>query len=98
MLDEIELFAFANPKLLECEAKVFLELFYFCKFLINFIFYLPHMEYEGSIRRENFCIAYFHVLGLFLVKKLDLREKQNYRLSRAGAVAVERKICASSTA
>jgi hypothetical protein len=41
-------------------------------------FYLPHMEYEGSIgllsRRKNF-IAYFHVLGVFIAKKHDLGEK-----------------------
>jgi hypothetical protein len=44
-------------------------------------FYLPHMEYEGSIgfvMRRNFFIADFHVLGL----------------SRSVAV---RKICTSPT-
>jgi hypothetical protein len=42
------------------------------------IFYLPHIEYEGSIgfvprKMKNF-IADFHVLGLFMVKKLDFNE------------------------
>jgi hypothetical protein len=43
-------------------------------------FYLPHMEYEGSIgllsRKIIFFIAYFHVLGLFIAKKHDLGEKK----------------------
>jgi hypothetical protein len=43
-------------------------------------------------------IADFHVLGLFMVKKHDLSEKKIFRMSRAGAVAVERKICATPTA
>jgi hypothetical protein len=41
-------------------------------------FYLPHMEYEGSIgfvsRKMN--IADFHVLGFFMTKKHDLSEKK----------------------
>jgi hypothetical protein len=45
------------------------------------------MEYEGSIglvsRKMIFFIADFHVLGLFMAKKLDLSEKKNLRLSRA---------------
>jgi hypothetical protein len=52
--------------------------------------------------RENliFLIADFHVLGLFMAKKHDLSDKNFFRLSRAGAgaVAVERKICATPTA
>jgi hypothetical protein len=40
------------------------------------IFYLPHMEYEGSIgfvmRKMKIFIADFHVLGLFMAKKHDL--------------------------
>jgi hypothetical protein len=36
-------------------------------------FYLPHMEYEGSIgfvtRKIKKIIADFHVLGLFMAKK-----------------------------
>jgi hypothetical protein len=35
-------------------------------------FYLPHMEYEGSIGFVFFFIADFHVLGLFMAKKHDL--------------------------
>jgi hypothetical protein len=38
-------------------------------------------------KRKKF-IANFHVLGLFIAKKLDLSEKKNFRMSRAGAVAV----------
>jgi hypothetical protein len=33
-----------------------------------------------------------------MAKKHDLSEKKNFRLSRAVAVAVERKICATPTA
>jgi hypothetical protein len=42
--------------------------------LAHQIFYLPHMEYEGSIGlvSRNFFIADFHVLGLFMAKKHDL--------------------------
>jgi hypothetical protein len=44
-----------------------------------FPFYLPHMEYEGSIgfvsRKMKFFIADFHVLGL-RAKKHDLSEKK----------------------
>jgi hypothetical protein len=43
-------------------------------------FYLPHMEYEGSIgfvsRKIKKIIADFHVLGLFMAKKHDLSEKK----------------------
>jgi hypothetical protein len=39
---------------------------------------------------------FFFVLGLFIAKKHDLIEKKS-RLSRAGVVAVERKICATPT-
>jgi hypothetical protein len=66
-------------------------------------FYLPHMEFEGSIglvtEKRNFFIVYFHVLGLFIANKHSLSEKK-IRLSRATAVAaaVERKICATPTA
>jgi hypothetical protein len=44
------------------------------------------------------CIADLHVLGLFMAKKHDLSEKKKFRVSRAVAVAVERKICATPTA
>jgi hypothetical protein len=67
---------------------------------LDFCFYLPHMEYEGSIgfvSRFFFIIADFHVLGLFMTKKHDLSEKK-FPLSRAVAVEVERKICATPTA
>jgi hypothetical protein len=61
-------------------------------------FYLPHMEYEESIgfvmRKMNFFIADFHVLGLSMSKKHDLSDKQNFRRSRAVAVP---KICTSPT-
>jgi hypothetical protein len=64
-------------------------------------FYLPHMEYEGSIgfvmRKMKIFIADFHVLGLFMANKHDLSEKNN-SVSRAVAVAVERKICGTPTA
>jgi hypothetical protein len=43
------------------------------------------------------CIADFHVLGLFMAKKHDLSEKK-FRLLRADAVAVQRKVCATPTA
>jgi hypothetical protein len=43
-------------------------------------FYLPHMEYEGSIgfvsRKMKFLIADIHVLGLFVAKKHDLSKKK----------------------
>jgi hypothetical protein len=42
-------------------------------------------------------IAHFHVLGLFMAKKHDLSEKK-IRMSRLGAVSVERKICTTPTA
>jgi hypothetical protein len=39
-----------------------------------FIFYLPHVEYEGSIgfvsRKMKNIIADFHVLGLFMAKNM----------------------------
>jgi hypothetical protein len=58
------------------------------------------MEYEGSIgfvsRKKKFVIADLYVLGFFMAQKHDLSEKK-FRLSRAGAVAVERKICATPT-
>jgi hypothetical protein len=43
------------------------------------IFYLPHMEYEGSIgfvmrkMKKNYC--WIHVLGLYMAKKQDLSDK-----------------------
>jgi hypothetical protein len=50
------------------------------KMLKSSVFYLPHMEYEGSIgfvmrkmKKKN--IADFHVLGLFVGKKHDLNDK-----------------------
>jgi hypothetical protein len=55
---------------------VFLD---FSKISIFQIFYLPHMEYEGSIgfvsRKMKKFIADFHVLGLFMAKKHDLSDK-----------------------
>jgi hypothetical protein len=43
--------------------------------MVFVLFYLPHMEYEGSIgfvsRKMNFFIADSHVLGLFMAKKHD---------------------------
>jgi hypothetical protein len=42
-------------------------------------FYLPHMEYEGSIGlvtgKMKIFIADFHVLGHFMAKNHDLSEK-----------------------
>jgi hypothetical protein len=59
------------------------------------------MVYEGSIgfvsRKMKKINADFHVLGLFMAKKHDLSEKK-FRRSRAVAVAVKRKICATPTA
>jgi hypothetical protein len=48
---------------------------------IGFIFYLPHMEYEGrfgfvSRKMKKKIIADLHVLELFMAKKLDLSEKK----------------------
>jgi hypothetical protein len=45
---------------------------------IYMLFYLPHMEYEGSIgfvMRKMIFFADFHVLGLFMAKKHDLSDK-----------------------
>jgi hypothetical protein len=43
-------------------------------------FYLPHMEYEGSIgfvmKNMKFFIADFHDLGLFMAKKSDALVKR----------------------
>jgi hypothetical protein len=42
-------------------------------------FYLPHMEFEGSIgfvSRKMIFFADFHLLGLFMVKKHDLSKKK----------------------
>jgi hypothetical protein len=43
-------------------------------------FYLPHMEYVGSIglvlRKLNFFIADFNFFGLFMNKKHDLSNKK----------------------
>jgi hypothetical protein len=38
----------------------------------RFAFYLPHMEYEGSIdfAMGNIMFAYFHVLRLFMAKNM----------------------------
>jgi hypothetical protein len=48
--------------------------------IYKLIFYLPHMEYEGSIgfvmRKMKFFFADFHVLGLFMAKKHDLSDKK----------------------
>jgi hypothetical protein len=48
--------------------------------LVSSVFYLPHMEYEGSIgfvsRKRKIFIADFHVLGLFMAKKHDLSKKK----------------------
>jgi hypothetical protein len=50
------------------------------------------------VATRNFLfIADYHVLGFFIPKKHDLSEK-NFRMSRAVAVDVERKICATPTA
>jgi hypothetical protein len=49
------------------------------------------------VSRFFFIIADFHVLGLLMTKKHDLSEKK-FPLSRAVAVEVERKICATPTA
>jgi hypothetical protein len=48
--------------------------------LLKNLFYLPHnMDYEGSIgfvsRKMKKIIADFHVLGIFMAKKHDLRKK-----------------------
>jgi hypothetical protein len=43
-------------------------------------FYLPHMEYEGSIgfvSKKMEKIADFHVLGIFLAKKYDLSKNNS---------------------
>jgi hypothetical protein len=45
----------------------------------------------------KFVIADFHVLGIFMAKNM-IWAKKNFRLTRAGAVAVERKICDTPTA
>jgi hypothetical protein len=50
---------------------------------------LQHMEYEGSIgfvsiKMKKKKIADFHVLGLFMVKKLDLNEKKFPYVTRQG--------------
>jgi hypothetical protein len=59
------------------------------------------MQYEGSFgfvtRRIKKIIADFHVLELFMAKNMDLSKKK-FHMSRAGAGAVERKICAKPTA
>jgi hypothetical protein len=51
------------------------------KSLFCLVFYLPHMEYEGSIgfvmRKINFFFADFHVLGLFMAIKHDKSDKKN---------------------
>jgi hypothetical protein len=49
------------------------------------------------VEKNEFFFAYFHVLGHFITKKLDLSEK-NFRMSRADAIAVQRKICLTPTA
>jgi hypothetical protein len=50
------------------------------------IFYLPHMEYEGSIgfgmRKIKFFIVDFHVLGLYMAKKHDLSDKKISSVTR----------------
>jgi hypothetical protein len=55
---------------------------------------LPHMKYEGSIgllsRKMKKNYAYFHVFGLFIAKNM-IWAKKNFRLSRAGDVAVVRR-------
>jgi hypothetical protein len=49
-------------------------------------FYLPHMEYEGSIGfvtgKMKKIIADFHYLGLFIAKKHNLSEKKNPSVTR----------------
>jgi hypothetical protein len=54
-------------------------------------FYLPHMEYEGSIgfvmRKMKKIIADFHVLGLLMAKKHDLPDKKNRPLRGVAGVA-----------
>jgi hypothetical protein len=52
------------------------DIAYGCLTLIHF--YLPHMEYEGSIglvTRKMKKKADFHVLGFFMAKKHDFNEK-----------------------
>jgi hypothetical protein len=78
------------------------------------IFYLPHMEYEGSIgfvprKMKNF-YCWFSRFRTFYGQKTWFERKKKFRMSRAGAVAVavavaaaaavavERKICATPTA
>jgi hypothetical protein len=58
-------------------------------------FYLPHMEYEGSIGlvSRKFFIADFHVLGLFMAQKHDLTKKNFPSVTRRCT-----QICVTPTA
>jgi hypothetical protein len=53
------------------------------------------MEYEGSIgfvsRKMNFFIADYHVLLLFMTKKLDLSEKKFPYVTRRGRCRCRRR-------
>jgi hypothetical protein len=62
---------------------------------LQIIFYLPHMEYEGSIGfvtgKMKFFIVDFHVFGLFIAKKHD-RNFFSSVTRRRGSVVTDKKL------